>query len=67
MAPRKVCIACSLDPDTTMTVDVNLSQTLERLLPLFWRRFGIDSHVSFKGCFIKETMRGTLQNYNIIG
>ena len=48
MAPIRIGVACTQDIDIKMDLDVDPSKPLKHLLPLFWRRFGVDSAVEYK-------------------
>lgn len=48
----KVKVVCSVDPETEIEFLVDPSESLVCLLPLFWRRFGVNGGVDFIGCAI---------------
>lgn len=70
MVPKKVSIMCSDDNDVRLDLDVDLSQPLRNVMPLFWRRFGVDGKSAFLGIRILGathdlTMDASLIDQNI--
>ncbi|KAI3651224.1 hypothetical protein MP228_004705 [Amoeboaphelidium protococcarum] len=66
MQPRKLQITSTEDVGVKVEVEVDLSKKLCHVLPLMWRRFGIDQSMTFRGIRLISSKNDLDLNENLM-